>query len=88
MKRAKIMLMGIAVVAVVGAGLAFKANRFTESVFYKFTTTTPQKGCFLTTTLPYTTIGVTTTTIPYSSTTFATTVSTLCVAHVLASASE
>lgn len=38
MKRAKIMLMAIAVFGIVGGALAFKAKAFTEKEFFYYTT--------------------------------------------------
>jgi hypothetical protein len=40
MKKAKIMLMALTVLAVVGGSLAFKANRFTRHTLYYATTST------------------------------------------------
>lgn len=62
MKKAKIMLMAIAVVGVVGGALAFKANRTGSTVFYSYTTTLREGKVYgictsPATTLPLTTVG-------------------------------
>ncbi len=49
MKKAKVMLTAIAVVAVVSAGLAFKAHKGGSFSFY--TSTTPTSACNVPTTL-------------------------------------
>jgi hypothetical protein len=58
MKRAKIMLMAIAVLAIVGGALAFKAKKFNMNVTVFGCTTTnlsagPVTGCFLRIPLPH-----------------------------------
>lgn len=88
MKRAKIMLMGIAVVAVVGAGLAFKANRFTTSEFFGFTKVAGvETGCYVPTFLTLTTAGGVVITT-YATKSFATTTSAACTALVTTSSAE
>ena len=44
MKKAKIMLSAIAVVAVLGGALAFKANHFSHNIFYSYGATTTKAG--------------------------------------------
>ena len=69
MKKAKVMLMVIAVFGIVGGALAFKAKKFNINTFYACGTVNSQLGCLLTTHLPYTTLEPVTTTILYSKTT-------------------
>ena len=53
MKQAKFALTAVAILAVIGGALAFKANRTAKVQFYSFGTTNGQTGCVLTTTLSY-----------------------------------
>ena len=66
MKKAKIMMLVIAITGILGGTLAFKANNFTLQTFYAWSTS--GKGCVITTRLLYTTAGIATTIIPYSTT--------------------
>lgn len=85
MKQAKFALTAVAVLAVIGGALAFKANR-NLNTFYKYGTTTiagaQVTGCVVSTRLQYSAApldGVTT--IPYSVTTFST-LADVCTARV------
>jgi hypothetical protein len=77
MKKAKIVLSAVAVLAVVGGAFAFKAARTPHLFFYK-TSPSPTALCTIPANLLYTTAGITTTTIPYTTTN----TTTLCVASV------
>jgi hypothetical protein len=67
MKKAKIVLSAVALFAVVGGALAFKAARIPQTFFYK-TNPAATALCTIPTLLPYTTSVNPTTTIPYATT--------------------
>ena len=83
MKRAKIMLSSIALVAIVSGALAFKSSHKTTATFY--TRTAGNVGCTVPVILPYTTLSATFS-IPYS--TAFNTITTTCVAFVQNSPAE
>ena len=95
MKKAKIMLSVIALVAVVSGALAFKANRFIFKPFYKYGIATTVAGgpsvtgCVVPTAILYTTtLNPTTTLFGYSTTTVLANTSTGCSVAVITSPAE
>ena len=66
MKRAKIMLMAIAVLGVVGGAVAFKAKNFTTAKFYYPTVKTSTSPCTVSGEFAFVTTNVGTSTVYYS----------------------
>jgi hypothetical protein len=93
MKKAKILLSAIVLVAVVGGAFAFKANRFIAKVFYSYGVSTTTvggptvTGCVVPVTLTSTTALVGSL-APVSSTTFITNTSSVCTATLTAALAE
>ena len=95
MKKAKIMLAAIAVIAVVGGGLAFKA-KFTDSLFlYAYTSSNtfalgPQgaAGCFNPTTIDNVVTSPSGTPVSAATTTIVTNLSTVCATKTISQGAE